>query len=411
MGNILADEVQRLCYDAGEGVYGRLTGLVSVDFVQPWIFSTRNALSASVFAERQSLPDVFVRRAVGVQFGLSRNIAPQTLLTGFYRPELSELDADDVLFCTGFLVCSPEDVETLEGSNWLSPVGVNLTRNRADDLLNPRRGYRLLFDVEHAASWTGSEFRYDRVVAEGSRYVPVGRSVFATRLRGGWVGAGGFAGAVRNGAASSPEIVHPQKRFYTGGANSVRGFAQSRLGPRVLFSEPETLLSSSDSGGECLPADLQSLVCVPANEAALDPQPTGGTRLIEANAEMRFPIASLFEGVVFVDAGQAWAADQSIELSALEFSPGIGIRVPSPVGPIRFDVAYRFRGGEDLGVVTEQIRPFDPGMGDTGDDRLVVDGSPIDWVTTGDLVFLADPFFFGRNDQGLQFHISIGQAF
>ena len=157
--------------------------------------------------------------------------------------------------------------------------------------------------------------------------------------------------------------------------------------------------------------DVANLVCAPANEAALDPQPTGGTRLIEANAEMRFPLASVFEGVVFVDAGQAWASDQSIELSTMEFTPGVGIRVPSPVGPIRVDVAYRFRGGEDLPVVTEQIRPWNPGMGDTDDDRLVVDGRRIDWVTTGDLVFLNDPFFFGRNDQGLQFHISIGQAF
>lgn len=413
LGNIFAEQGRAtVCPQAGEGVFAELTGLVSVDFVQPWIFSTRNALSASVFAERQSLPDVFVRRAVGVQLGLSRNIAPQTLLTGFFRPELSELDADDVLFCTGFLVCSPEDVETLEGRNWLSPVGINLTRNRADDLLNPRRGYRVLLDVEHASSWTGSDFRYDRVVAEGSRYVGVGSSVFATRLRGGWVGAGGFEGAVRTGGnGATPEIVHPQKRFYTGGANSVRGFAQSRLGPRVLFSEPETLMSGSSVGGACVPADLAALVCVPATEAALDPQPTGGTRLIEANAEMRFPIASLFEGVVFVDAGQAWAADQSIELSTMEFTPGIGIRVPSPVGPIRLDVAYRFRGGEDLPVVTEQIRPFDSGMGDVDTDRLVVDGQKIDWVTTGDLVFLNDPFFFGRNDQGLQFHISIGQAF
>jgi outer membrane protein assembly factor BamA len=228
------------------------------------------------------------------------------------------------------------------------------------------------------------------------------------RLRGGWVGARGFAGVVRSDTDGAPEVVHPQKRFYSGGANSVRGFAQSRLGPRVLFSEPEILLS--ETGGACSEEDLASLVCVPASEQALDPQPTGGTRLIEANAELRFPIASVLEGVVFVDAGQAWSQDQSIVLSSMEFTPGIGIRVPSPVGPIRVDVAYRFRGGENLSVVTEQIRPFDPAVDDP-DDRLVVDDGRIEWVSTGDLVSLNDPFFFGRDDQGLQFHISIGQAF
>ena len=52
---------------------------------------------------------------------------PQTLLTGFYRPELSRLDADEVLFCTGFLVCTPEDIGTLEGTNWLSPADLMAT--------------------------------------------------------------------------------------------------------------------------------------------------------------------------------------------------------------------------------------------------------------------------------------------
>lgn len=412
VGNILAEEAgDVLCRQSGEGDFAKLTGLASVDFVQPWIFSTRNALSASIFVERQSLPDVFIRDAMGIQLGLSRTIAAQTLMTGFYRPELSRLrEADDVLFCTGFLVCSPTDIETLKGTNWLAPVGVNLTRNRTNDLLNPRSGYRMLFDVEHAASWTGSDFRYDRIVAEASRYVGVGSSVFATRLRGGWVGAGGFAGVVTAGGSAAPDIVHPQKRFYTGGANSVRGFAQSRLGPRVLFSEPETLLSQSATGGGCTPEALAALTCEPGTEDALDPRPTGGTRLIEANAEMRFPIAAQFEGVVFVDAGQAWGAEP-ITFSSMEFTPGVGIRLPSPVGPIRLDVAYRFRGGQDLPVVSERIREYGTDPEDVEADKLFVDGKQIDWVSTGDLVFLNDPFLFGVNDQGLQFHISIGQAF
>ncbi len=415
MGNVLASEAgDFLCSQSGDGIYAELTGLAAVDFVQPWIFSTRNALSASIFVERQSVPDVFVRQAAGVQLGLSRTIAPQTVLTGFFRPELSELDAADVLFCTGFLVCSPDDIEELEGANWLSPVGVNLTRDRTDNLLDPRRGYRVLLDVEHAASWTGSDFRYDRVVGEASRYLGAGSSVLATRLRGGWVGARGFTGIGRASGGGSLEIVHPQKRFYTGGANSVRGFAQSRLGPRVLFSQPETLLSGRDGGGGCTPVQLATLVCVPASENALLPQPTGGTRLLEANAELRFPLASFVEGVVFVDAGQAWSANQSIELSALEFSPGVGVRLPSPVGPIRLDVAYRFRGGEELEVVTEQIRPFIDGVDDPETDPLTVDGSEILWVSTGDLVFLNEALLFGEDDRGLQrlqFHISIGQAF
>lgn len=419
LGNLLASQLRDpVCRQSGEGDFASLTGLLSADFVQPWIFSTRNSLSVSFIVEKQSLPDVFIRRAVGAQVGLSRTVAPQTLLTGFYRPELSELDAPDVLFCTGFLVCSPDDIANLEGANWLSPIGVNLSRDRADDLLNPRSGYRLLLDVEHAGPWTGSDFRYDRMVAEAARYDGLGAVVFATRVRGGWVGAGGFDGLVQSSDGSA-DIVHPQKRFYSGGANSVRGFAQSRLGPRVLFAEPQALLGGGATGGGCTEGQLVGLTCTPTSEAGLNPQPTGGTRLIEANAEVRFPVAGLIEGVVFTDVGQVWGPDQSIEIVALEFSPGLGIRFPSPVGPIRLDVAYRFRGAQDLSVVTERIRPYDSTIDDPM-DQLVVDRATgpgtvqettIPWVSTGELVFLNSPFLFGLNDKGLQLHVSIGQAF
>ena len=412
VGNLLAEDFRDvLCTQSGQGEYAQLTGIGSVEFVQPWIFSTRNALSASLFVERQSLPDVFIRRAVGARFALSRTISPRTVAVGSFRPELSELDADDVLFCTGFLVCSPEDIRRLKGANRLSPVGFTLTRDRSDDLLNPRDGYRVLVDFEHAATWTASDFRYDRFVAEATRYVPVGRTVFAGRVRGGWVGAGGFEDAVSS-AAQSVEIVHPQKRFYSGGANSVRGFAQSRLGPRVLVATPSQLLSSMPGGGACLPEELAMDTCVPVDGVGYDPQATGGTRVFEANGEIRFSLSSLFEGVVFTDVGQAWGPDQGILVEDLEFTPGVGVRFASPVGPIRVDVAYRFRDAERLGVVTQEIEPFDSGNPDhLPGQRVTVDGNFIDWISTGRFVQLTPRVLFGENARGLQLHVSIGQAF
>ena len=417
VGNILASQSRDvLCPQSGEGDYGGLTGLGAVDFVQPWIFSTSNALSTSLFVQRQSLPDIFVRRALGAQIGLSRAISQRTVLTGFYRPELSELNAKDVLFCSGFLVCDPKDINALEGANWLSPVGLAFTRDRSDDILNPRSGYRLLLDVEHAARWTASNFRYDRVVAEGSRYASAGRVVFATRVRGGWVGSGGFAGLVGQPTDSvDVGIVHPQKRFYTGGANSVRGFAQSRLGPRVLLTDPATLLSMKDGGGMCSPEDLTltNPICDLRNVSGVEyeAQPIGGTRLVEANAELRVALG-LVEAVLFADVGQAWGPRERVLLQDLEFSPGIGVRFASPVGPIRLDLAYRFRGVEDLPVVTEAICKLpDPDCLEA--ERLSDDASdPLyNWARTGTFVQLLDQVPFGENDRGFQLHISIGQAF
>lgn len=411
VGNLLAEQFRDvLCTQSGQGEFARLTGLVSVDFAQPWIFSTRNSLATSLFAERQSLPDIFVRRAVGARVALSRAVSTQTVLTVFVRPELSQLDADDVLFCTGFLVCTPEDVAALEGTNWLSPIGLSLARDRSDDLLNPRTGHRAFLEFEHAAPWTASNFRYDRLVAEASHYELLSPVVFATRIRAGWVGSGGFDDIVST--TRSAEIVHPQKRFYTGGANSVRGFAQSRLGPRVLVAGPSDLLDQSGGGrGGCTPAAVADLSCVPGDETDVFPQPTGGTRVLEANAELRFPLVGPFEAVAFTDVGQAWGADRRLRLQDLEFTPGVGIRFPSPVGPIRLDLAYRSRGIEALSVVTERIRPYQQSIDDES-DRIAVDGVGfIDWISTGQLAVLDAPFGFGANDRGFQLHVSIGQAF
>ena len=159
------------------GPYESLTWLATAEFSQPWIFSTRNSFGASVFAERQSIPDIFIRRAVGLQFALTRAVGPRTALTLSYRPERSQLEAAEVLFCTGFLVCTPEDIGILGGTNILAPVGLSFTRDRSNDLLNPSRGFRLTIDLEHAAGWTVSDFRYDRAVVEGTSYTPLGGAV------------------------------------------------------------------------------------------------------------------------------------------------------------------------------------------------------------------------------------------
>ena len=415
VANVLAAQFHEiLCPSSGSGSFAELNWLTAVDFVQPWIFSTRNSLVASVFGERQSLPDVFVRRAVGLDLALTRAIGPQTPLTLSYRPELSQIfDAPEVLFCTGFLACTIEDIEVLQSANWLAPVGINFVRNLANNVLNPTRGYSLFVDVEHAAAWTGSNFRYDRVVAEGTWYASNGSTVLATRTRAGWVGAGPFSKLA--GVGAGIDVVHPEKRFYAGGANSVRGFGTSRLGPRVLTVDPARLLNPTDTWDACTPEQVIDLTC-DANgldEGQFMPRPTGGTRVLEANLEIRFRLGSTLEGVGFVDVGQVWGSSESLDLGKLEASPGTGIRFLSPIGPIRVDVAYRFRGGEDLPVVTSQLRPF--AEGDDPMEQLLVGDSAIPFVRSNELGVLNPRVFYGDLSalslRRIQLHVSIGQAF
>ncbi len=398
MANIFASRLEStpLCSQAGTGEYGKLTGLISVDFTQPWLFSPRNSVTASLFVERQSVPRSFVRKALGMNLGFTRRLNISTLLGVSFRPQLSSLSAAEVFFCSAYLICSPDEIKLLQEGNTLSPVGISLSQDRRNRALSPTRGYSAAVDLEHAGAWTGSDFRYTRVVSEATWYTQnSSRWVLGARLRGGWVSPEGFIGL------ASGEIVHPEKRLFAGGSNSVRGFGQNRLGPRVLYLEDVTKLYDP---GPCTAMEVADLSCDAGQleDKEFFPSPTGGTSLLEGSLEVRFPLVGvLWEGATFLDFGQVWDEDINPSLADLEFTPGMGVRYFSPIGPIRVDLGYRFGGGEDLLVVTQKIG-LNPG-----------EATP---TVLEDLVVLENPVLWGAglgpwDLRRFQLHFSIGQAF
>ncbi len=421
LSNILAEEMHdTVCGRAGVGEFGDLNWLVSADFTQPWIFSSPYSLSSGLFFERQSLQDVFVRKAVGIDLGLVRRLRLGTTVTLSYRPQLTSLDAAEVFFCGSFLVCTPTDIDVLQSANWLAPVGISLAQDRTNRILNPTRGYSAVLDVELASTMTRSDFAFNRAFAQVAAYweASLGQ-VVAVRIRGGWVAAGTF-GLLR----SAGDIIHPQKRFYGGGPNSVRGFGQNQLGPRVLTVDVRRLVfpTAADGVAACRPDEVVDLSCDAASltDGQFDtPRPTGGRVILEGSLEFRFPISEgSFEAATFVDVGQVWSESDPIDLRDLQITPGIGVRYRSPVGPIRLDLGYRTRGAEMLQVLTSQIRPFIPGQDEPG-NRLErdFDGEirTLNYVLDDDLALLSQRVRFGEADtfslSRLQLHFSIGQAF
>lgn len=410
VSNVLAGSLHgtKLCSEDLVDEFGEETGSISVDFTQPWLFSPRNSVSASLFAERQSVPPIFVREAVGMNLGVTRVLAVSTLLGFSFRPQFSSLSAAGVFFCSAYLICSPDEIKLLQEAKTLSPVGISFSQDRRNRALSPTRGYSAAVDLEYAGAWTGSDFRYTRIVSEGTWYTQSrSRWVFGTRLRGGWVSPGGFQGLGQNRA--SREIVHPGKRLFAGGSNSVRGYAQNRLGPRVLYLEDvRRLMAPEDALDDrelCAPSEVVDLSCDAGQlrDKEFFPSPTGGTRLLEGSLEVRFPLAGqLWEGATFLDFGQVWDEDLTPRLADVEFTPGMGVRYFSPIGPIRVDLGYRFGGGEELLVVTNKIE-LTPGGPEAFEvlDELVVLKNPVLW---GDGL---GPWDLRR----FQLHFSIGQAF
>ena len=417
LSNLAADPLKEsICRQAGINEFGGLNWLLSAEFAQPLI---RRSLSFGVnlFWDRQSVQDVFVREAVGVDLSLFQAVAPNTSVTFAYRPEFTKLEAAAVFFCTSIQVCTPDDIASLQEPAWLAPVSVSIVQGSTDNVLNPTRGYQVVLNFEHASTVTGSEFQYNRALGEATAYLAIGRGqVLAARIRAGWVGAGTFT--------FGADVVHPQKRFFGGGANSVRGFAQNQLGPRVLTVDPSSLLFPIDGTSTglvpCVPAEVMDLTCNanPLRDRAFGtPRPTGGEVVLEGGLEYRMVLGRSLEAAIFTDFGRIWTEPGSGKVSRLEISPGVGIRYLSPVGPIRVDLGYRFRGIEPLQVVTTQIRAFEEG--DDPGDKIsgIVDGQeePIEYVATEDLAVLDPRVFYGPRAgfslSRFQIHLSIGQAF
>lgn len=429
VSNILAEEMNATaCNQAGSGEFADLNGQLSVELFQPWLVSPRNSFSLNAFVERQSVPNVFIRRALGLSAGVSRNLGRRMVATVSWRPTLTQLDAAEIFLCSSFLACIPSDLEIFQNANWLSPIGARLTQDRRNSILNPSAGYYWFLDLEWARDWTASDFSYGRAVIEGSIYEEFGELddlVLAARLRGGVVGQGRFQATTFDDVT----LVHPQKRFFSGGANSVRGFAENQLGPRVLTTPIQRILGvgPEQTAPACTPEEVVSGVdCDPSDlpDDAFTFRPVGGTWVLEANLEARFPLfLSKLQGVAFIDVGQVWLDQEEFESLDVAWSPGIGVRYVSPIGPIRVDLAYGSRDPERLPVAVRGIREYDPSSDSPG-DRLTVpwiggEERTLDYVATDNLSFVfptrtfgnVEGDFFDRLWRGLQLHISLGQAF
>ena len=394
---------------AEEHRFLRPTWQLSADFSQPWFFSHRNSVGLAAFAHRRSTPGIVIDRGFGASMTFTRRTSFRAPVSLSYRLEITEVEAGDVYFCQSFGVCELSTIEALRGRQRLSPVSLSFFTDRSNDLFFPTDGYVARADAEHASSYTLSDFRYNRISADMSRYFAVGNGAIAVRLRGGWVrNLASTAAGVGARQAEGEVILHPRKRFYAGGSQSVRGYGENQLGPRVLTVSPEALmasrvLASGDTVAGCSSADILNQTCDPTGvpATAFQPRATGGTGLVEASVEYRFPIWEELRGAVFLDgAFVGEGAIRDIVRGAGALTPGVGVRYASPAGVIRVDLGIRPTLVERLPVITQ-----------TSADSL---GRP--QIVRLEQQFTYDPLEGSKSGlrqvlNRLQLHLSIGQAF
>jgi outer membrane protein insertion porin family len=303
------------------------------------LIGPRTLPSLTIFSERTSEYRAYVRETIiGGAAEVTRDLQPRDLRPGLpltlsYRVEYGRTTASPAVFCQLFNRCAVSDIERLQQNGSLHVIAASILRDRSDRLLDPSTGNQLHLELRSGTTSldTANGTRFSRVLAEGSIYGTSGASTFAARLQ--------LAAVLeRFTFRGATAYVPPEERLYAGGPNSVRGYNQNLLGPVVYivdhFAQTDTVVDGSPT--QLFRADSTSRV--------RQYSPTGGNTLIVANAEWRYRLPSLGGNVqlaTFVDAGQVWnRPQQSFSLGDLRVTPGMGVRVRSPIGPLRVDVAY-----------------------------------------------------------------------
>jgi outer membrane protein assembly factor BamA len=380
----------------------------SITLAQQWLGDARTSAAIKAFAGRRSMPGVVVDEDAGVSLGVVRYMGVQFPVGLNYRFESTRVQGGAVYYCAGYGVCDNSTIDALQRRQRLSPIGLSAWMDRADDLEAPTRGYTWVVDAEHASSMTGSTFAHDRISADAAYYHAFGR-VLASDEQGKdplVLALHGRAGRVRplvedrdalGVGGDGPGILHPRARFYAGGMQSVRGFAENELGPRVLQARHESLIAAgctdvSIANGSCDPA------AVPNTE--LFPRPVGGSSVVEANVEVRVPLRKQLGAVAFLDGAYVGVAGiDSPAPGKGAVTPGLGLRYRSPLGVLRLDVGLRPVGHEMLPVVAA----VPDGAGGMRIVRLTREKSysPVD----------PDPGTLRSIGRRLVVHFAMGQAF
>ncbi|MBK8595960.1 MAG: BamA/TamA family outer membrane protein [Holophagales bacterium] len=286
----------------GNAVNGSLSALVGkerqsyvLNLGQPSLFGTRLYNAAKATYTFDKTYDTFSLQTVGLETGLSWEFDPKKILTVVYKiEEQTPVDIQP----------GAED-EPLPLAARIGSITPTISLDRRDDPFLTTTGTYLLVRDKVSRTFLGGDSDFDRLEIDARKFRDLGGNItLAAALRSGY--------ARVHGSSELPV----GERFYVGGASTHRGFREKELGPK----------------GE----DGSSL---------------GGTSYLVGNVELRAPLLGPIEGGVFLDVGNAW--EGRIDVADLRWAAGIGLRLRTPIGPLRVDGGYLIdqREGESRTVL------------------------------------------------------------
>ncbi|RPH87071.1 MAG: hypothetical protein EHM75_06490 [Desulfobacteraceae bacterium] len=250
-------------------------------------------------------------RLQGLAFGYilpgTQNLDNKTILKIGYKHEITDTYDDRSFFSTGeyvrrigrgrllsgYLQFLQEDY-SIAGQDGLATLlipGARFWERRYDDLVHPTRGYRYSLEARGSAPFLGSDGSFLQIISLGDAMVPLGNGFFL-------LGRGQAGVPLENEPLQS---LPPSLRFFAGGDNNLRGYAYQSLGPK------------NPSG-----------------------QVVGGKNLLVGTLEFEKAFSATWGLAAFYDAGNAFDDFSQFQLKQ---NAGLGLRIYTPVGPIRLDLA------------------------------------------------------------------------
>lgn len=296
---------------------GRVNTVYSLSYTDPYF--TPDGISRTFNVYRRDVDTSYLKTGTyktssyggGVSFGMPLN--ERDSVSAGLSFDYTAVDLQDDSPQRWKRYCG-SSLTTLSCENFSWMLNLGWAHDTRDNVLYPNQGVYQRLGLE--VGLPGLDLQYYKADYKHSWYEPLTKSF--TLMLNGELGYGDTYG--------SKEFPF-FKNYYVGGVNSVRGFQTSSIGPYVL---PQTNSDGTTTSGYF----------------------EGGTKRIVGNAEIFFPVPGLkdssqFRLSAFLDAGNVYTSDQSVTLSDLRYSSGLGVSWYSPFGPLKLVLAKPLNAQSD----------------------------------------------------------------
>ena len=187
---------------------------------------------------------------------------------------------------------NPEDPFALDERWRQARLSSSLVLDTRANPIDPIRGFVHSSTVEYGLESLGRNGRFVKYSLQQLLFAPLSTGVVS-------------ASAVRlNLGKGFGQDLILSERFLAGGTNTVRGYADDSLGGFDFFGDP-----------------------------------IRGQATIVLNQEVRFPLVRWIRGAAFIDAGNVFERTTDVSFGSLKVGGGAGLRLNTPVGLFRLDVA------------------------------------------------------------------------